>query len=159
MAVWVINASEMSEIPETWIRRPLRNAPPSERCVESQTHRRGRRNGHHDLAIALEGDQRRPRLIAADKAPGPVDRVHHPPPGGVAIADDAELLADERVVGPLIADALADVGLDRPICLGHGGEVRLRVDLEVVSPEPLHRDSVGHVSELEGEREIVCHRG
>ena len=98
---------------------PVEKRPAAERGVEAQSHRRRRRHAHHGFTVALQGDQRRPGLVAADEAPGPVDRVDHPAPGRVAIADDPELLADDRVVGPLGADPLADVGLDRPIGLGH----------------------------------------
>ena len=126
--------------------------------MEAQPHRRRRRHADDRLTVALQGDQGRPGLVAADEASGPVDRVDHPAPGRVAVSDDPELLADDRVVRALGADPLMDVGLDRPIRLGDRGEVRLRVDLEIVGPKPLHRDAVGHVRELEGEREIVSHR-
>ena len=60
---------------------------------------------------------------------------------------------------PFDPDAFPSVRLNRAISLGHRRKVGLGVDLEIVSPESLHRDAVGDVGELEGEREVVCHQG
>ncbi len=125
---------------------------------KSKAHRRRGSDGNHGFSITLQGDERCPRLVAADEAAGAVDRVDHPAPRRVAIADDAELLADDRVIRPLGGDALAGVTFDGSVRLCHGRQVGLRVDLQIVCAKALHRDGVGDVGQLECEGEVVCHR-
>ncbi len=77
----------------------------------------------------------------------------------MAVSNHAEFLADDRVVRAVRRQTLASVILDRAIGLRDWGDVRLRIDLQVVGAEPLHRDAVGDIGNLEREREVVCHRG
>ena len=68
---------------------------------------------------------------------------------------DAELLAEDRVAGPLGREPLAQRQLDRPVGLGHRRQVGLGLDHQVGGPEARDRDRVGDVGELEREREVV----
>src|SRR6266568_5090742 len=86
-----------------------------------------RRGGQtdHQAAVALQGDQRGEHRDAADVVLGAVDRVDDPARGclGAVAPGDAELLAKDRVVGPLLADALAQQLLGGPVRLGDRGQV------------------------------------
>ena len=126
--------------------------------METQAHCGRGRHRDDGFTVVLQGDQRRPRLVATHEAPRAVDRIDDPAPGRVPIADDSELLADDRVVGAFCTDALAGVAFDGPVRLGHRRQVRLRVDLEIVGTKPLHGDAVGDVCQLEREGKVVSHR-
>jgi hypothetical protein len=58
------------------------------------------------------------------------------------------------VAGSLLADPLAQDLLHRPVGLGHGRQVGLGLDDQVVGLEPLLGDGVGEVGQLEGEDEV-----
>ena len=51
----------------------------------------------------------------------------------------------------------AELHLDRPVDLGHGGEIGLRLDDEPCGTEAGERDRVGRVGEREGELEVGAH--
>ena len=73
-----------------------------------------------------------------------------PSPGPVAV-----LLADDDVAGAFHRDPLADRPLDRLVGLGHGRQVRLRLDHQIGGAEAVERDLVGEVDQLERKREVV----
>ena len=60
-----------------------------------------------------------------------------------------ELLAEHAVVRALDREPLADRLLDRAVGLGHGGQVGLRLDVQVARAEAAERDRVGLVGERE----------
>jgi hypothetical protein len=97
-----VNRAPVRERPEAVGR------PPAPTC---RAHERRRGDADHDLAIALQGDQRGEDADAAHELTGAVDGVHDParsPSRRVA----AGLLAKHDVVGPGDCDALADGLLD-----------------------------------------------
>ena len=51
-----------------------------------------------------------------------------------------------------LGEALADRFLDGAVRLGHGRQIRLGVDHEILGQEPIHRDDIRDVRQ--GEREI-----
>jgi len=51
-------------------------------------------------------------------------------------------------------ETVADDPLDGPIGVGHGGAVGLRRDLEVDRAEPIERDRIRSLGELQRERQI-----
>ena len=85
----------------------------------------GRRAGHADdgLPVADEGDERRPDRNSPDVVLGGVDGIDDPGPSAVQIP--AELLADDLVVRPQLADQVAQEDLDGAVGLGDRGQVRL----------------------------------
>src|SRR6266498_2651567 len=107
-------------------------------------------------AVALQGDQRGEHRDAADVVLGAVDRVDDPARGclGAVAPGDAELLAKDRVVGPLLADALAQQLLGGPVRLGDRGQVRLGLDHQIGGAEAFQGDGVGKVGELQRQPEV-----
>ena len=94
----------------------------------------GRRDdAEAELAVLLERDQRRPDRDPARVVPCAVDRIDDPP--AAAAAEGAELLAEQAVIRALDREPLPDHRLDRPVGLGHRGQVGLRLDLEVAGAE------------------------
>ena len=71
----------------------------------------------------------------------------------------AVLLADDGVAGTVACETLPHHLLDRAVRLGDGREIRFGVDHEVDGAKARHRDLVGGVGELEGEREIGVDAG
>jgi hypothetical protein len=120
--------------------------------------------GHQpdDRLVAVEQrDQSGPHGHAADEVLRPVDRVEDPAAG--AVPRRPELLAHDGVAGTGPAEGDPEHLLDGAVGVGHGGQVRLGVDLQVLCPEPLQADGVGlvgqHVrqSHVLGKAAAGCH--
>ena len=67
----------------------------------------------------------------------------------------AVLLADDRVPRTDRGEPLPQRPLDRAVGLGDRGQVRLRLDDEIVRAIAGERDRVGEIGQLERKREVV----
>ena len=132
---------------------PVRERPAAAPCPPPSAERGRRRDADHDLAVDLEPEQRGPRRHAAHEALRAIDGVHDP--AARPHARGAELLADDRVARSVGGEAVPHRGLDRAIGFGYGRLVRLRVHVQVTSPEAAHGERVGRVSDRQRERQIV----
>ncbi len=109
-----------------------------------------------DLAVLLEGDQRRPEGNVTDEVLRAVDRVDDPP--SLARARAAEFLAEHPVLRERAAEDLDDHALGLAIGLGHRRVVGLDRDLEA-APVILQRDASGGPRRLDrGFQRRLTHR-
>ena len=92
---------------------------------------------------------------SADEILGAVDGVEHPLAAGENRCA-TELFAEHDVVRPPLGQRLAEHGLHRAVGIGHRGEVGFGVDAEVERAEPVQRQRVGLVGQLQ--RQVPGHR-
>ena len=147
-------ASSTAATDDTVSRSPSRNAPRPR--AGPPTHPERGRGGDADdhLPRALEPDQRRPDRHPAHVALGAVDRVDDP-----AVLERRRRSRRRRVPNSSPStrwsvecrEPFADRPLDRLVGLTHRGQVGLRRDLQIVRAEPVHRDAVGQIGQLQCE--------
>jgi hypothetical protein len=115
--------------------------------------------GRHDADLddtgGFERDQRRPHRDAARVVPRAVDRVEYP--ASRAATRSAPLLAEDRVVGPLVGEEPPELSLDRAVRLGHRRQVWLRLDRKLRA-EARQRDRVRRIGQVQREIEVGAHR-
>ncbi len=118
--------------------------------VPALVHRRRRHHAHLQLARAFERDQGRERRDTSQVAVGGVDRVDDPSRLLVRAAV-AIFLGEDAVRRISLFDACPQLQLDGGVGLGDVGAVRFTIDARAAT-KMLHRNPVGGIGELEGER-------
>jgi hypothetical protein len=106
----------------------------------------------HDVAVALEREERCPDGDAAQEVPRPVDRVDDPARRRPVVAF---LLAENTLAATVARNPFAQCTLDGSVGVRNRAPVRLRLDTEVRRAEARERQRVGVVGEREGEGEVV----
>ncbi len=139
---------------ETPIGEPFAHAP-SPRAAHQRRAERGRRDdAAHEMALALERDQRRPDRDPAQEVPRAVDRVDDPADVASVVA---LLLAEHAFTRPVARDAIAQHALGRAVGVGDRREVGLRLDVQVARAKARQRQRVGGVCKLECVGEVGVH--
>ena len=102
-------------------------------------------------------DQRGPHRDAADEVLGAVDGVDDPLAAGENRCA-TELFTEHDIVGPLRRQRVAQHLLDRPVGVGHRGQVGFGLDAQIERAEPIHRQRVGLVGQLQRQGHVIADR-
>ena len=149
---WKSCASESSRTPDTRMRRPFSNAP-RPRAALQRVRSAGALTSPATISPSLlEREQRGEDRDAAHEVPRAVDRIDDQAraPGAGSPPSSSP---NTPSPGWRRARLLAHLELDAPIGLGHRSQVGLRVDAQVGRAEPLERDRIGAIRELDQEGE------